>query len=109
MEQTTIPAVNGNNIVTTLDINVQRIIEKHIREFNEAIGSKNTAVIVQDVKSGEILGVASYPVFDLNDTRNYDELADYFNKYSMEEFNEENSDNSEGDRQRIRQQWGCNV
>ena len=39
--------------------------------------------------------MASYPVFDLNDTRNYDELADYFNKYSMEEFNEENSDNSE--------------
>lgn len=95
LEQTTIPAVNGSNIVTTLDINVQRIIEKHIREFNEAIGSKNTAVIVQDVKSGEILGMASYPVFDLNDTRNYDELADYFNKYSMEEFNEENSDNSE--------------
>ena len=49
LEQTTIPAVNGNNIVTTLDINVQRIIEKHIREFNEAIGSKNTAVIVQAV------------------------------------------------------------
>lgn len=82
LEQTTVPAVNGNNLVTTIDINVQRIIEKHIKDFNEAVGSKNTAVIVQDVKSGEILGMASYPNFNLNDTRDYDKYEKYFIKYS---------------------------
>lgn len=81
LERTTVAAVNGNNIVTTLDINVQRIIEKHISDFTQAIGSKNTAVIVQDIKSGEILGMATAPFYNLNDTRDYDAQKDYFIKY----------------------------
>lgn len=81
LEQTTIAAVNGNNVVTTLDINVQRIIEKHIGEFMEAIGSKNTAVIVQDIKTGEILGMATAPFYNLNDTRDYESFRSYFKKY----------------------------
>lgn len=81
LERTTIAAVNGNNVVTTLDINVQRIIEKHIGEFMEAVGSKNTAVIVQDIKTGEILGMATAPFYNLNDTRDYESFREYFKKY----------------------------
>lgn len=62
-------AVDGNNIVTTLDYNVQSIIEKCILEYNEEKPSKNTAVVVADPSNGEILGMASYPTFNLKDPR----------------------------------------
>ena len=68
-ERTTIPAVNGNNVVSTIDVNIQRILEKHIEDFNLSIGSANTAAIAMDPNSGEILGMASYPKFDLNNPR----------------------------------------
>lgn len=68
-ERTTIPAVNGNNIVSTIDVNVQRILEKHIEDFNLSIGSANTAVVAMNPNNGEILGMASYPKFDLNNPR----------------------------------------
>ncbi len=67
-------AVNGNTIVSTIDSNVQKIVEKHIAAFNEAhrnevrtgAGSLNTGVIIQNPNTGEIIAEASYPVFDLN-------------------------------------------
>lgn len=74
LERTTIPAVNGNTVVSTIDVNINRIIEKHISDFNQAIGSENTAVIVMDPNSGEILGMASYPVYDLNNPRDLTNL-----------------------------------
>lgn len=63
-------AVDGNNLVLTLDYNVQNIIEKHIRSYNEEKPSKSTAVLVMDPGDGGVLGMASYPFFDLNDPRN---------------------------------------
>lgn len=62
-------AVDGNNIVTTIDYNVQSIIEKCIKEYNAEKPSKNTAVVVADPSNGDILGMASYPTFDLNSPR----------------------------------------
>lgn len=67
-------ATDGNTVVTTIDSNIQRIVEKHILAFNEAhrdearpgAGSTNTGVIIQNPNTGEILAEASYPVFDLN-------------------------------------------
>lgn len=69
IERTTKEPVDGNNIITTLDFGVQNIIEKHIKAFNEEYSSNNTAVIVMNPNNGEILGMASYPVFDLNNPR----------------------------------------
>lgn len=69
IEETTKNPIDGNNLVTTIDFSVQNIIEKHIKTFNETYGSKNTAIIVMNPKNGEILGMASYPVFDLNNPR----------------------------------------
>ncbi len=57
---------NGNNIVLTLDINIQRFAEEELAEGvknNNADGGK---VIVQSVKTGEVLAMSSYPTFDPN-------------------------------------------
>lgn len=69
LEKTVKAAVDGYNIVTTIDFSVQSIIEKHIKKFNEEYGSDNTAVIVFNPNNGEIIAEASYPVFDLNNPR----------------------------------------
>ncbi len=77
LERTIKPAQDGNTIVTSLDVNIQSIVEKHILAFNEQYrdahregpGSTNTGVIVMNPKTGEVLAMASYPVFDLNNPR----------------------------------------
>lgn len=69
LEKTVKPAVDGYNIVTTLDFSVQKIIENKIKQFNEEYSSDNTAVIVMNPNNGEIIAEASYPVFDLNNPR----------------------------------------
>lgn len=84
LERTTIPAVNGNTIVTTLDTYIQSICEEAILDFNQAhageyregeMGSDNTGVIVMNVNTGEVLAMASYPGYDLNNP--YDLSAYY--------------------------------
>jgi len=69
IENTTKDPIDGDNLITTIDFSVQSIIEKHIKAFNTTYGSKNTAIIVMNPNNGEILGMASYPVFDLNNPR----------------------------------------
>lgn len=62
-------AVNGNSIVSTIDINAQRIIQKHIKAFNDEFGSKNIGILVMDPNNGEILAMASNQEYDLNNPR----------------------------------------
>jgi len=69
IEKTTKDPIDGDNIITTIDFSVQSIIEKHLKAFNTTYGSKNSAIIVMNPNNGEILGMASYPVFDLNNPR----------------------------------------
>lgn len=82
LERTTIAATDGYNIVTTIDANIQQIVEKYLFKFNEenknvartGNGANNVGCIVMDVNSGQILAMASYPNFNLNDTKNADSL-----------------------------------
>ena len=75
MERTVKAAKNGNTVVSTIDVTLQGIVEECIQEFNAELakdgelGSKNTAVIIMDPNTGEILAEASYPGFDLNNPR----------------------------------------
>ena len=83
LERTIKPADNGNTLVTSIDVNIQSIVEKHIlafnkeheNEFREGNGSRNTGVIIMNPNTGEIMAMASYPVYDLNDPRNTDGLT----------------------------------
>ena len=76
-EKTVIAPQDGHTLVTTIDINIQSIVEEKILEFNEAYkdnyrkgnGSLNTAVIVMNPNNGQILAMAEYPTFDLNNPR----------------------------------------
>lgn len=82
LERTLKPAQDGKTLITSLDVNIQSIVEKHILAFNEehrdearpGYGSSNTGVIIMNPSNGEILAMASYPVYDLNDPWNMDDL-----------------------------------
>ncbi|MBO5998570.1 MAG: cell division protein FtsI, partial [Lachnospiraceae bacterium] len=74
LERTTIDATDGYNLITTIDANIQSIIEKYLKQFNDehantvhiGNGANNVGCIVMNVKTGEILGMGTYPGFDLN-------------------------------------------
>lgn len=82
LERTTIAATDGYNIVSTIDSNIQSIVEKYLYQFNEenknaartGNGARSASCIIMDVNSGEVLAMASYPNYDLNDVRNTDNL-----------------------------------
>lgn len=82
LERTLKPAQDGKTLVTSIDVNIQSIVEKNILAFNEehrneareGAGSSNTGVIIMDPNNGEVLAMASYPTFNLNDPRNTDNL-----------------------------------
>ncbi len=60
---------NGNTLVTTLDFNIQTIIQKKIETFREEIGCNNIGVIVMNPNNGEIYAMASNYEYDLNNPR----------------------------------------
>ncbi len=79
LERTVKPAVDGYTIQSTIDVTVQGIVEKYLKQFNEQYqnsyregnGAENVGCIIQDVNTGAILGMASYPDYDLNNPRDY--------------------------------------
>ena len=93
-ETTVISAEDGNNVVSTIDAGIQSIVEKVILEFNnehkdadtEGNGAKNIAVMVMDPNSGEVLAMANYPNFDLNNPR---DLSAYYTDEQLEEMDED--------------------
>ena len=87
-ERTVKEADNGSTVVSTIDLQVQNIVEKHILDFNDehknettpGEGSKNTAVIVMNPQNGEILAEASYPNYDLNNPR---DMSKYYSEEEL--------------------------
>lgn len=92
--------VAGNNVETTIDIDLQKVAEdalsqrmKELTDPNintggegQGIDAQGAAVVVMKVKTGEILACASYPTFNLAtmkedwDAINSDDLKPMFNR-----------------------------
>ncbi|MCI2057665.1 MAG: PASTA domain-containing protein [Oscillibacter sp.] len=61
-------AKNGDSLKTTLDTNVQYYLENGVEAMADKFDAKNGATgIVMNVNTGAILGMASYPTYDLDD------------------------------------------
>ncbi len=68
-----IPAVDGYNVVTTIDVFIQAELEAQLEQTYKESGGENRALgIVMDVNTGAILAMAVYPNYDLNDPRELD-------------------------------------
>lgn len=69
-----IDAKNGNNAILTIDANIQYYLEKHLQQAIDDYAIRSGGMgIVMNVKTGEILGMATLGNFDLN---NYQEISD---------------------------------
>lgn len=77
---------SGSNVVTTIDIGLQEQAEKALAERIQEVAEENKdtrkkdgadanagAVVVMDVRNGEVLAAANYPTYDPHD---------YFDKYA---------------------------
>lgn len=62
----TAPAVNGSSIVTTIDIELQRIAEYELLHGIEESGASSGTVVAIEPNTGEILALASSPSFNPN-------------------------------------------
>ena len=63
-----VKAVNGCDVILTIDITVQRMLEAQLRQtFTESLARERVTGIAIDPETGEVLAMATYPTFDLND------------------------------------------
>ena len=91
LETTIKSSTNGCRVQLTLDINIQRIVQNKIKEFNEEYGSLTTSVIIADPNDGSILAMAQYPTFDLNDPKN---LSGYYTDEEIAEMTDDEKVNA---------------
>lgn len=84
VETTRIEPIDGNSLVTTINLEVQKALETNRRNFEQETGAKNVQIIAMNPQNGEILGMTSSFDFDLNDPMNEDVLRQ---KYSQSEIN----------------------
>ena len=83
VEQTIIDPVNGNSVQSTIDLNIQQVVEKYIDKFMTGMangprgeqGATNVGVVVANPKNGEILAMATDNPYDLNNPR---DLTPYY-------------------------------
>ena len=95
LERTTIAAQDGCTLVTSLDTNIQNIVEKYMKQFNEEHkgeyrpdddGSSNMGVIVMNPQTGEILAMSDYPNFDLNNPK---DLTPFYSEEEIAQMDDE--------------------
>lgn len=74
VESVTVPAQNGYTVVSTIDLNIQKIIEDNIKEYMQTTGAKKIGVIAMDPDTAEILGMSTSYGYDPNEPMNTDAL-----------------------------------
>ena len=90
VEQTIIDPVNGNSVQSTIDLNIQQVVEKYIDKFMTGMangprgeqGAANVGVVVANPKNGEILSMATDNPYDLNNPR---DLTPYYSDEEIQE------------------------
>lgn len=79
-----IDAIDGNDLVLTIDATIQGIVEKYLEEACiDNVCTDGGNIIIMNPKNGDILAMAGYPNYNLNDpykpigelSNNWDELS----------------------------------
>lgn len=94
VEQTIIDPVNGNGLESTIDLNIQQVVEKYIANYMDGMadgprgadGAANVGVIVADPNNGEILAMATDHPYDLNNPR---DLTAYYTEEEITAMDDE--------------------
>ncbi len=73
------PPKDGSDLVLTIDAGVQRLIEDILAETIKEQRAQGGTIIVQNPKTGAILGMASLPAFDPNTFGDVDDISVFAN------------------------------
>ncbi len=89
-QQTRVAPVDGSNLVTSLDVNIQQYAQQIIEKCVISKNAKRGSIIVMNPQNGEVYAMANYPDFDLNDpfTINNSELAAQWDSMSQKDKND---------------------
>lgn len=71
---------NGDTVVSTIDFNVQTIVEKWIKHYAEVYTPENLGVVIMDPSNGEIIAMAGQTSYDLNHPR---DLSSYYSEEEL--------------------------
>lgn len=86
IQKTVKEAVDGNQVVSTIDVNVQRVIQKNVEKFLDEVGAENIGVVILDAENGEVLAMHSNYGFDLNAPR---DLSHFYTAEEQEQMSSE--------------------
>lgn len=106
VESVTVPAVNGNTVVSTIDINIQKILEDNIAEYMETTGAKKIGIVAMNPNTGEVLGMSNSYSYNPNSPMDITalrkmkvtitkEVKKYFDEYGNEVIEEIDSTTKE--------------
>ena len=63
-----VPAIDGNDLVLTIDLTIQSIVEKYLKEACiDNVCTDGGSIIVMNPQNGDILAMANYPNYNLNE------------------------------------------
>ena len=65
------PPVHGEDVVLTIDANIQRFAEEELEVACKKWAPLNATAIVMDPMTAEVLALANYPTFDPNQSKTY--------------------------------------
>lgn len=93
-EQTIIDPTPGKTVVSTIDVNIQKIVRSALENYNKqmangpngAVPAKNVGVVAMDPNNGEILAMDSNNWYDLNNPR---DLTPFFSQDEIDAMDDE--------------------
>ena len=86
-----IEPVQGNNLYTSLDVNIQMYAQQLAEKTMAAKGAKSVSIIVMNPQNGELYAMANVPEFDLNQPYVFTE--EFSALYSTENLSNEEKSN----------------
>ncbi len=95
IEQTIVEPTDGNSVVSTIDVNIQTIVEKYIQKYEETYqngpnssteAAKDVGVIVMNPNNGAVLAMAGSRPFDPNTPR---DLSAYYSDSDLAAMSDE--------------------
>ncbi len=78
--------IDGYNVITSIDANVQAIVEKKIKKYMEEEGAGNVSVLVMNPNDASVMALYNSHDYNLNDPRNIDNTRYQFGDVTDEEF-----------------------
>jgi len=88
-ETSVYPAVDGSDVVLTIDVMVQHLLEREISNAVAQFSPKRVYALAMNPNTGAILGMANYPTFDPNtpprDSESFAQMQDYVRNFSIKD------------------------